>query len=52
MPQIIALITKAILTEEMMIKLLIALGDYLVGSSKNKLDDKLWFQVRKTLDVK
>ena len=30
-------------------QLLIALGDYLVSSSKNKLDDALWAKVKKVL---
>ena len=50
MPAIIALITKTILTEAMLKKVLVVLGDYLVESSKNKLDDKLWAQVKKILN--
>tara|TARA_R110002020_G_C15667570_1_gene717491 strand:- start:261 stop:476 length:216 start_codon:yes stop_codon:yes gene_type:complete len=49
MPAIIAWLTKTILTEAMLKELLVVLGDYLVGSSKNKLDDKLWKQVKKIL---
>tara|TARA_R100000808_G_C2013279_1_gene64863 strand:- start:68 stop:223 length:156 start_codon:yes stop_codon:yes gene_type:complete len=49
MPSIVAWITKTILTEAMLKKVLVALGDYLVSSSKNKLDDKLWAQVKKLL---
>ena len=49
MSQIIAFITKTFLTEAMLKKVLVILGDYLVGSSKNKLDDKLWGQVKKIL---
>ena len=49
MASIIAFITKTFLTEAMLKKVLVVLGDYLVGSSKNKLDDKLWDQVKKIL---
>tara|TARA_Y100000034_G_scaffold105639_1_gene133113 strand:+ start:177 stop:332 length:156 start_codon:yes stop_codon:yes gene_type:complete len=49
MPAIIAFITKTFLTEAMLKKVLVVLGDYLVASSKNKLDDKLWSQVKKLL---
>ncbi len=49
MPAIIAWLTKTILTEAMLKQVLVVLGDYLVSSSKNKLDDKLWAQVKKIL---
>lgn len=49
MAGVIAFITKTFLTEAMLKKVLVVLGDYLVASSKNKLDDKLWAQVKKIL---
>ena len=49
MPAIIAFITKTFLTEAMLKKVLVVLGDYLVASSKNKLDDRLWGQVKNIL---
>mgnify|MGYP003138438268 FL=1 len=49
MPALIAFITKTFLTEAMLKKVLVVLGDYLVASSKNKLDDKLWSQVKNIL---
>ena len=49
MPALIAFITKTFLTEAMLKKVLVVLGDYIVASSKNKLDDKLWDQVKKRL---
>ena len=49
MSAIVAFITKTFLTEAMLKKVLVILGDYLVGSSKNKLDDRLWDQVKKIL---
>tara|TARA_R100000458_G_C8128718_1_gene144632 strand:- start:346 stop:501 length:156 start_codon:yes stop_codon:yes gene_type:complete len=50
MPAIIAFLTKTLLTEKIMKAVMIALGDYLVASSKNKLDDKLWKQVKKIMN--
>ena len=49
MPALIAWVTKTFLSEVMLKKVLVVLGDYLVASSKNKLDDKLWAQVKKIL---
>ena len=49
MAPILAFITKTFLTETMLKKVLVILGDYLVASSKNKLDDKLWAQVKNIL---
>ena len=49
MPALIAWLTKTLLTEAMLKQVLVVLGDYLVASSKNKLDDKLWAQVKKIL---
>jgi len=49
MPALVAWLTKTIMTEAMLKKVLVVLGDYLVSSSKNKLDDKLWTQVKKVL---
>ena len=49
MPALIAWITKTFLTEKILKQLLAILGDYLVKSSKNKLDDKLWGQVKRIL---
>ena len=49
MGMIVGWVTKTILTEKMMKSGLIMLGDYLVASSKNKLDDKIWDKVKKTL---
>ena len=49
MSSILAFITKTFLTEAMLKGVVVILGDYLVESSKNKLDDKLWKQVRDRL---
>tara|TARA_B100000424_G_C22917936_1_gene488398 strand:- start:380 stop:532 length:153 start_codon:yes stop_codon:yes gene_type:complete len=40
------IIIKTLFTEKMIKILVIALGDYLVKSSKNKLDDKIWDSVK------
>ena len=49
MSGLVAALTKTLLTEAMLKKVLVVLGDHLVSSSKNKLDDKLWGQVKKIL---
>ena len=49
MPALIAWITKTLLTETILKQLLAILGDYLVKSSKNKLDDALWAKVKRVL---
>jgi|TARA_R100000084_G_C4648169_1_gene148035 hypothetical protein len=46
---VVGWVTKKVLTEKMIKSVLIMLGDYLVASSKNKLDDKVWDKVKKTL---
>ena len=42
MKTIIAKFIKGIFTEEVLKKIFIVVGDFLVGSSKNKLEDKIW----------
>lgn len=42
-------VTKKVLTEKMIKSVLFMLGDFLVSSSKNKLDDKIWDKVKKVL---
>ena len=49
MSVIIGFVTKTFLTDAMLKKVVVVLGDYLVASSKNKLDDKLWAQVKKVI---
>ena len=43
------ILLKTLFTEKMIKKLLLTLGDYLVKSSKNKLDDVVWNNVKKKL---
>ena len=49
MATVLAWIMKNILTEKVLKMLLAMIGDYLVASTKNKLDDRLWDQVKKIL---
>ena len=49
MAPVLAFITKTFFTEKIIKAVVIALGDYLVKSSKNKLDDVAWAQVKKVL---
>jgi len=49
MAGILAFITKTFFTEKIIKAVVITLGDYLVKSTKNKLDDIAWLQVKKVL---
>ena len=49
MTGVMGLILKTVFTENMLKKLLMILGDYLVKSSKNTLDDKIWNGVKNRL---
>ena len=40
-----------ILSQKVMIAILLKLGDWLVGRSENKLDDKIWVEVKKALNA-
>jgi len=51
MAPIVTMIIKTVFTEKVMKKILCILGDYLVKSTKNKLDDVMWAKVKKTLNV-
>ena len=49
------LIKKAagkLIAEKLKIKIVTSVGDLLVKSTKNKLDDKIWSKVKKTLREK
>ena len=43
---ILAFLTKTFFTEKIIKAVLLALGDHLVKSSKNKLDDIVWNKVK------
>ena len=47
----VSFIMKNIMTEKLIKNVVGILGDYLVLSSKNKLDDKLWSSVKKSLNI-
>jgi len=49
MAPILAFIVKTFFSEKIIKAVVIALGDFLVKSSKNKLDDIAWLQVKKVL---
>lgn len=51
MSKIVGFIMKNVLTESLVKKIVGVLGDYLVGSSKNKLDDVLWAKVKTKLGI-
>tara|TARA_Y100001938_G_C7995906_1_gene382050 strand:- start:235 stop:405 length:171 start_codon:yes stop_codon:yes gene_type:complete len=42
---------KNVMTENLVKSVVGVLGDYLVKSSKNKLDDMLWGKVKKNLGI-
>ena len=48
---IVSAVLKSLMTEKGLKMVLGKLGDYLVASSKNDLDDKVWAEVKKTLKV-
>jgi|TARA_Y100000034_G_C6822229_1_gene370432 hypothetical protein len=49
MSKLIGVLLKTIFTEAVIKKLLLILGDYLVKSSKNDLDNKVWAKVKAKL---
>ena len=42
MKNVIAIIVKNLFSEKILKQVFVKVGDYLVSSSKNKLDDKVW----------
>jgi len=48
---ILAMAAKGLISEKAMKKVVITLGDLLVKSTKNDMDDKIWAKVRKTLSA-
>jgi len=49
--KIVGFTMKNIMTESLVKSVVGVLGDYLVSSSKNKLDDVLWTKVKKSLNI-
>ena len=50
MKSMIVSVLKSLVSEDVLKAIVIALGDYLVAKSSNKLDDKLWDKVKIKLD--
>tara|TARA_R100001143_G_C3353549_1_gene130971 strand:+ start:2150 stop:2302 length:153 start_codon:yes stop_codon:yes gene_type:complete len=46
MSTLMGILLKTLFTEKMIKKILMILGDYLIKSSKNKLDDIVWNKVK------
>ena len=44
-------IATKMLSQKVLIAILLKLGDWLVGRSENKLDDKVWEEVKKALNA-
>ena len=42
MKTVVAIIVKNLFSEKVLKEAFVKVGDYLVASSKNKLDDKVW----------
>ena len=42
MKNVVAIIVKNLFSEKILKQVFVKVGDYLVSSSKNKLDDKIW----------
>jgi hypothetical protein len=52
MGALLGTLIKSIMTEKVLKSIVCVLGDYLVKSSKNKLDDLLWEKVKIALEKK
>ena len=42
MKNVVAIVVKNLFSEKILKEVFVKVGDYLVSSSKNKLDDKVW----------
>ena len=49
--KVMGFVMKNVMTESLVKNVVGVLGDYLVSSSKNKLDDKIWSNVKKKLNI-
>ena len=52
MGKAIANVLRKIVSEETLTSILLVVGDWIVGLSSNKLDNKVWAQVKKALAKK
>ena len=48
---LLAMAAKGLISEKAMKKIVLTLGDLLVKSTKNDMDDKIWKKVRKVLSA-
>ena len=46
MKNVVAIVVKNLFSEKILKQVFVKVGDYLVSSSKNKLDDKVWNMVK------
>ena len=51
MGAILGSIATKMLSQKVLIAIFLKLGDWLIGSSENKLDDKIWEEVKKALNA-
>ena len=49
MGKILGAIATKFFSQKVLIAILLQVGDWLVGRSENKLDDKVWVEVRKAV---
>ena len=49
MKKVVAIIVKNLFSENVLKSVFVKVGDYLVSSSKNKLDDKVWAACKEKL---
>ncbi len=50
--KLVKTVATKLIAEKLKIKIVTSVGDLLVKSTKNKLDDKIWSKVKKTLREK
>tara|TARA_Y100000356_G_C11068936_1_gene187911 strand:+ start:247 stop:408 length:162 start_codon:yes stop_codon:yes gene_type:complete len=51
MGKILGTVATKLLSEKVLIAIVLKVGDWLVQRSSNKLDDKIWAEVNKALNI-
>ena len=51
MGKILGVVATKLLSEKVLIAIVLKVGDWLVQRSSNKLDDKIWAEVSKALNI-
>ena len=51
MGKILGTVATKLLSEKVLIAIVLKVGDWLVQRSSNKLDDKIWVEVSKALNI-